>query len=45
VPGLAAFSAVFTENAARLRSSSPGTDYWPEPYEPPASRAGLAERY
>jgi len=21
------------------------TDYWPEPYEPPAGRAGLAERY
>ena len=21
------------------------TDYWPEPYEPPANRAGLAERY
>ena len=20
-------------------------DYWPEPYEPPASRAGLTERY
>ncbi len=21
------------------------TDYWPDPYEPPASRAGLIERY
>ena len=21
------------------------TDFWPEPYEPPANRAGLAERY
>jgi hypothetical protein len=21
------------------------TDYWPDPYEPPASRAGLTERY
>ena len=21
------------------------TDYWPDPYEPPANRAGLAERY
>ena len=20
-------------------------DYWPDPYEPPASRAGLTERY
>jgi hypothetical protein len=21
------------------------TDYWPDPYEPPANRSGLAERY
>ena len=21
------------------------TDFWPEPYEPPANRDGLAERY
>ena len=38
-PGLCFFDLDSGGRIARI------TDFWPEPYEPPASRAHLMERY